>query len=124
MATTWSSLDCCESIGQVVKPLRPLVLRIGHGVTPRYFCAKSRISLAEAERSGVTIGDRAVWTDQESLGRTSDLQRCTQHDIWIGQLWVGPGRQLRKLDGQVRSRVGVIDSHDHEIGIVCRTSAR
>ena len=36
-----------KSIGQVVKPLRPLALRIGHGVTPRYFCAKSRISLAE-----------------------------------------------------------------------------
>jgi hypothetical protein len=36
-----------KSITQIVEPRRSLALGIDHGVTPRYFCARSRISLAE-----------------------------------------------------------------------------
>ena len=75
---------------------------------------------SRAERSGVTIGDCAVWADEEGLRRTDDLQLCAQHDIWIGHLRVGPGGQLRELDSQIWSRVAVVDSDDHQIGLVRR----
>ena len=39
--------------------------------------------LRRAERSSVTIGDGAVWADEEGLRWTRDLQRRAQHDIGI-----------------------------------------
>ena len=75
---------------------------------------------SRAERSSVAIGDRAVGADEKGLRRTGDLQRCAQYNIWIRELWVGPGGQLCKLDSQIWPRVGVVDSYDHQIGLVSR----
>ena len=65
------------------------------------------------EGPSVAVGNRAVRADEKGLRRTGDLQCFAQHNIWIRELWVSPGGQLRKLESQIWSRVGVVDPHDH-----------
>ena len=107
-----------SAVGQRLQPVRSGQALHRHRVTPRYSLAWLRI--CSAERNGPTCRP-AIVPSARTKKVCGGPVICSGPDsslVLVHQLGEPPGQHPGELDGPVRPRVLVVDSQDHQVGVV------